>query len=71
MSTSRRGRKIKLTNPEEQPQISQFTVDKGQSPTTRPSKTDSDLPPTVSPITRLKGKRRRRSTGEKTPATKK
>ena len=71
MSTSRRGRKIKLTNPEKQPQISQFTVDIGQSPTTQPSKTDSALPPTSSPITELKGKKRRRSTGEKTPVTKK
>ena len=64
MSTSRKGRKLKLANPEEQPQISQFTVDIGQSPTSIPS-------PTTSPIAEAKGKKRRRSTGEKIPATKK
>ena len=62
MSTSRKGRK--LANPEEQPQISQFTVDIGQSPTSIPS-------PTTSPVAEAKGKKRRRSTGEKIPATKK
>ena len=64
MSTSRKGRKLKLANPEEQPQISQFTVDIGQSPTNIPS-------PTTSPVAETKGKKRRRSTGEKNPATKK
>ena len=64
MSTSRKGRKLKLANPEEQPQISQFTVDIGQSPTSIPS-------PTTSPVAEAKGKKRRRSTGEKIPATKK
>ena len=64
MSTSRRGRKLKLANPEEQPQISQFTVDIGQSPTNFPS-------PTTSPVAEAKGKKRRRSTGEKITSTKK
>ena len=64
MSSSRKGRKLKLPNPEEQPQISQFTVDIGQSPTNIPS-------PTISPALEVKGKKRRRSTGEKIPATKK
>ena len=64
MSSSRKGRKLKLTNPEEQPQISQFTVDIGQSPTNIHS-------PTISPAPESKGKKRRRSTGEKIPSTKK
>ena len=64
MSASRKGRKLKLSNPEEQPQISQFTVDIGQSPTNTPS-------PINSPLSEAKGKKRRRSTGEKIPATKK
>ena len=71
MSTSKRGRKIKLTNPEEQPQIRQFIVDIGLSPTTPSSSTDSALPPNTCTKTELKGKKRRRSTGEKTSATKK
>ena len=64
MSASRKGRKLKLSNPEEQPQISQFTVDIGQSPTNTPS-------PINSPLSEAKGKKRRRSTGEKIPSTKK
>ena len=64
MSASRRGRKLKLANPEEQPQISQFTVDIGQPPTNFPS-------PTTSPVAEAKGKKRRRSTGEKIASTKK
>ena len=64
MSTSRRGRKLKLANPEEQPQISQFTVDIGQPPTNFPS-------PTTSPVAEAKGKKRRWSTGEKIASTKK
>ena len=71
MSILRKGRKIKLTNPEEQPQISQFTVDIGQSPTTRHSQLGEATTPTSNPITELKGKKRRRSTGEKAQATKK
>ena len=55
MSTSWKGRKIKLTNPEEQLQIRQFIVDIGQSPTT-PTSTDSALTPTISTHNKLKGK---------------
>ena len=71
MSTSKRGRKIKLTNLEEQPQICQFIVDIGLSPTTPSSSSDSALLPNTCTKTELKGKNRRRSTGEKTSATKK
>ena len=69
MSTSRRGRKIKPINPEEQPQISQFIVDSGHSPTTLIN-TDSVQTPTTSINVESKGKKRRRSTGGKSSLTK-
>ena len=43
----------------------------GQSPTTRDSNIDEAITPSSSPSTKLKGKKRRRSTGEKTQVTKK
>ena len=64
MSASRRGRKPKLANREEQPQISQFTVDIGQPLTKSPIST-------TCPAAEAKGKKRRRSTGEKIASTKK
>ena len=51
MSASRRNKKIKPINPEEQPVIRQFIVDSGHSE--NPDKSD------------CKGKKRRRSTGQK------
>ena len=68
MSISRKGRKIKLTNPVEQPQISQFTVEIGQSQTTRHREIDEAITPTSSPTTELKGKKEKKVHRRKNPS---
>ena len=61
MSTSRRSKKVKPVNLEDQPIISQFIVDSAISLTSPKSAKNQDS----------KGKKRRRSTGNKNPANKK
>ena len=58
MSASRRNKKIKPINPEEQPVICQFIVDSGSPKTNSESPDNSEC----------KGKKRRRSTGNKNSA---
>ena len=74
MSASRKSRKLKTFNPEEQPQIHQFIVNSGQSQTahtiTPPNVVNSATPPGITP-NESKGKKRRRSTGEKIGSPKK
>ena len=66
--------KLKTLNPEEQPQIHQFVVNSGQSQTaptiTLPNVVNSATPPGITP-NESKGKKRRRSTGEKIGSPKK
>ena len=74
MSASRKSRKLKTFNPEEQPQIHQFIVNSGQSQTahtiTPLNVVNSATPPGITP-NESKGKKRRRSTGEKIGSPKK
>ena len=74
MSASRKSRRLKTFNPEEQPQIHQFIVNSGQSQTahtiTPPNIVNSATPPSTTP-NESKGKKCRRSTGEKIVSPKK
>ena len=74
MSASRKSRRLKSYNPEEQPQIHQFIVNSGQSQTaptiTPPNIVNSATAPGSTP-NESKGKKHRRSTGEKTVNPKK
>ena len=74
MSASRKSRKLKTFNPEEQPQIHQFIVNSRQSQTahtiTLPNVVNSATPPGITQ-NKSKGKKRRRSTGEKIGSPKK
>ena len=74
MSASRKSRRLKTFNPEEQPQIHQFIVNSGQSQTaptiTPPNIVNSATPPGSRP-NESKGKKCRRSTGEKIVSPKK
>ena len=74
MSASRKSRRLKTFNPEEQPQIHQFIVNSGQSQTahtiTPPNTVNSATPPSTTP-NETKGKKCRRSTGEKIVSPKK
>ena len=74
MSASRKSRRLKTFNPEEQPQIHQFIVNSGQSQTahtiTPPNIVNSATPPSTTP-NESKGKKHRRSTGEKIVSPKK
>ena len=74
MSVSRKSRKLKTVNLEEQPQIHQFIVNSGQSQTaqtiTLQNVMNSATPPDITPK-ESKGKKRRRSTGEKIRSPKK
>ena len=75
MSASRKSRGLKTFNPEEQPQIHQFIVNSGQSqtaPTITPSQYCETVQPRQAPYqNQSKGKKRRRSTGEKNCKSKK
>ena len=74
MSASRKSGKLKRFNPEEQPQIHQFIVNSGQSQSahtiTLPNVVNSATPPGITP-NESKGKKHRRSTGEKIGSPKK
>ena len=74
MSASRKSRRLKTFNPEEQPQIHQFIVNNGQSQTahniTPPNIVNSATLPSTTP-NESKGKKHRRSTGEKIVSPKK
>ena len=74
MSAPRKSRKLKTFNPEEQPQIHQFIVNSRHSQTahtiTPPNVVNSATPPGITP-NESKGKKRRRSTGEKIGSPKK
>ena len=74
MSASRKSRRLKTFNPEEQLQIHQFIVNSGQSQTAHtitPANGVNSATPSGTTSNESKGKKHRRSTGEKIGSPKK